>query len=279
MLNIEASTSEAGPFFRYVTVSPGAAVRIVLSQNYTDCQETDAALFATVLRNIARSYSNPASSGLPFKTLVVDHPAASIAVIHLGLFNDIFGESAELFDILKSPRCGLNLTFSALKLASASWFSAVLPGIFSAGFPLDNISHAHLGYLIPLDEENPRLLAETVGLLPALSFVKVSGLIGPCLVHVAGFSHTGEDVLTPFPSLESIHFRRVPFLPCDKKPKEILDLVDGELLQQFLMTRGATVRRLRLEGCLYLKKADVDKLCKVVGDVVCWDEEDSTRQK
>ena len=50
-----------------------------------------------------------------------------------------------------------------------------------------------------------------------------------------------------------------------------LGFVNRELLQQFLMTRSDPVRRCQLEWCFNLTAEDVDELCEVVGDVVCWD--------
>lgn len=276
MLSLDATAWQVAPFFRYITFSPGAAVRVRCNQNILQRPRTDAAHLATILTHIARSYSNPTSSDLPFKTLVVDQSGNQTTNIHFGLFNDILGESAELFGDIKSPHCGLSFSFFAPRSSSASWFSTVFPGLFSVGFALDYISHVHLGSRKPLEEGILGLLVETVGPLPAVSFVKVSGLIGPCIVY-AGPSHTGEDVdkpmplLTPFPSLESMHFHGVPFLPSYTTPTTRLGRVDRELLQQFLMMHSATVRRIRLEGCFSLKKADVDELCKVVGDTVCWD--------
>ncbi|KJA19510.1 hypothetical protein HYPSUDRAFT_44278 [Hypholoma sublateritium FD-334 SS-4] len=275
VLSLEATALQVETFFRCATFSPDAAVHVRCSQHKEQRPRTDAAHFATILTNIARSYSNPVSAALPFKTLVVE-PGYYIMSIHFALFNDVFGESAELFGDAEVPRCGLSLSFSTYRAPSVSWFSTVLPGLFSVGFALDNISHVHLGSDRPLEEGIQGLLVETVGLLPAVSFVKVSGFIGPCLVPV-GLSHTDEDVekpiplLTPFASLKSMHFYRVPFLPSYTEPTMKLGRVDRELLQQFLVMRSATVRRIRLEKCSYLKKADVDELCKVVGDVVCWD--------
>ena len=164
-------------------------------------------------------------------------------------------------------------------LGSASWFSAILRGFFAAGFPMDDINHARLRSHIPLEEDSkiPKLLADTVGKLPALTFIKVSGLIAPCIVQ-AGFSHLGKDgdepmpfLTPPFPRLESIHCHRVPFLPSNEQRDNALGFVDLELLQRFLVARSATLRQFRLEECFHLTKADVAELCRAVGDSIRWD--------
>ncbi len=192
---------------------------------------------------------------------------------------DRFGQTFDFYWVLKNPRRGLSLGFETfMHYKSASWIKIIFPGIFSAGFPLNNISHAHLRTRIPLEKrsENPRLLAETVGVLPALSFIKISMLAGPWILRTAVY-HASDDANNPmlslmaFPRLESIQFHEVPFLPSNTKRRKALGFVDRKLLQQFLLAHSATVRRCQLEGCFNLTTADVDKLRKVVGDVVCWD--------
>ncbi len=132
--------------------------------------------------------------------------------------------------------------------------------------------------------QNPQLLPETVGVLPSLSFIKVSKLAGPWILRAAMFhasEHYGQAhaVVVAIPLVSNQYTSmKSPFLPRYTTRKNTYTwsstsgFVDRELLQQFLVTRSAAVRSCQLEKCLNLTAEDVDELCEVVGDVVCWDE-------
>ncbi|KJA12810.1 hypothetical protein HYPSUDRAFT_60198 [Hypholoma sublateritium FD-334 SS-4] len=280
-------------FFRYVTFPPETAVHVTLSfgSEFPMDPEANGVRFVGTLKNMAKSYSNAASSNIVFKNLVVDYPQGAEPRLCVGMFDGIFEESADKFgerihfySTLRSIRRGLSLVVeTSMNCTSPAWFNTLFRGIFSAGFRLDDITHAHLRSAISLEDilQNPQLLPETVGLLPSLSFIKVSKLAGPWILRAA-MCHASEDMgkstmsLSPFPHLESIHFHDVPFLPNDttwkdKYPWKALGVVDRDLLQQFLVKRCDTVRRCQLERCFNLTEEDVDELCEVVGDVVCWD--------
>ncbi len=286
-----------GNFFRYVTFPPEAAVHVTLSfgGEYPMDLESNAVRYVAILRNIAKSYSNAASSNIVFKNLVVDYPQEVSPQLCVGMFDGIFEESADKFgerrcfySTLRSIRRGLTLIVeTSMDRTSDSWFNILFRGIFSASFPLDNITHAHIRSIISLQDitHNPQLLPETVGLLPSLSFIKVSKLAGPWILRAAMYhasEYMGKPALSllPFPRLESIHFHDVPFLPSSPTSRNryarrwggTSGFVDRELLQQFLVTRSDTLRRCQLEDCFHLTTEDVDELWEVVGDVVCWDE-------
>ncbi len=178
-----------GNFFRYVTFPPEAAVHVTLSfeSEFPMNPEANGERYAAILRNIAKSYSNASSSNIVFKNLVVDYPHTDPRLC-IGMFDGVFEESADKFgeriyfySALRSIRRGLTLIVETfMHRTTALWFNILFRGIFSASFPLDNITHAHLRSRTPLEDviHNPQLLSETVGLLPSLSFIKVSKLAG-----------------------------------------------------------------------------------------------------
>ncbi len=286
MLSIWDEFSVVEPFFRYVTFPPDADVSVIFfpDEELPLDLETDGVRFTNVLRDIAKSYSNVASSYI-FDTLIVDYLGKTTSQIRFGMFDglftrraNLFGQSADTFWEVKPARRGLSLAFETYTTHTHACFNVIFHGVFLAGFPLNNITHAHIGSQIPLEEhsENPQLLAETVGKLPSLSFIEASMLAGPWIL-CAAMHHASKDVgtepmlsSTPFPRLNSIHFYEVPFLPSNTMLKG--GFVDRELLLQFLVIRRQTVRRCQLIGCFNLTTEDVDELRKLVGDVVCWDE-------
>ena len=82
-------------FFRYVTFPPETALDVGFYYYRKLPTEADCEGLATILKNIARSYSNTTSSGLVFRTLVLDYTKKTTSNISFGMFGDNFGESAD----------------------------------------------------------------------------------------------------------------------------------------------------------------------------------------
>ena len=82
-------------FFRYVTFPPETALDVGFYYYQKLPTEADCEGLATILKNIARSYSNTTSSGLVFRTLVLDYTKKTTSNISFGMFGDNFGESAD----------------------------------------------------------------------------------------------------------------------------------------------------------------------------------------
>ncbi len=155
-----------GNFFRYVTFPPEAAVHIACAFPWESPADPEGsgAHFTTILRNIVKSYSNAASSNIIFKNLVVD---CTDQLLRIGMFDGIFEDSADTFrgrvrfdSTLRSLRPGLSLAVETYICRTyAPWFNILFRGIFSAGFPLDNITHAHLRSGISLEDtlQNPAI--------------------------------------------------------------------------------------------------------------------------
>lgn len=152
---------------------------------------------------------------------------------------------------------------------------------FNSGFRLQEVSHVYL--LSDLSDISPTALANTVGLLPAVSFLQAEACMAVPVIHAL---NSGGRVCSSsgifFPRLQSIHLEDVDFeCPCPDCHYHVH--ADGSVVTKVQMLldclvrrsqHGAPISKLTLYDCANLTENDVAELREVVADIDCSEDPD-----
>ena len=154
-----------------------------------------------------------------------------------------------------------------------------LRAFFGSGFLLQDVSHVYL--LNILKGVESIALAETIGILPAVSYVKAEGDLAAPLVDAVDPTSAIFNVSTPgtlyFPSLECLHLEEAVF-PSTREFSNDHDAM--EALQDCIvqrLNRGFPLCKIILSDCDEVTEGDVAKLQEMIVEVE-WEEDPDWEQ-
>ncbi|KJA27997.1 hypothetical protein HYPSUDRAFT_793178 [Hypholoma sublateritium FD-334 SS-4] len=273
-LVLSCTARQASKFFRCFQFPSAVAVDVNLKR-FSNMQ---------TVPDLSKTLMSIAASGMYSSTETAAQTLA-IQEVHYGwqlmLFAEALGggNSDTITLYQDAARFMLRLYWEPLHTTD---FDEGLLTFFNSGFPLQQVSHVYL--LSSPSGIRSTTLANTIGKLPAVSFLKTEAHMAVPVLHALnsggrGCSSTG--IL--FPRLQSIHLEDVAFEYPDYHYRVHADgyiLMRVEMLQDCLVRRrqyGAPISKLTLYDCDNLTGNDVAKLRGVVADID-WSEDPDWEQ-
>lgn len=198
-------------------------------------------------------------------------PVSAHHGLQLMLFTEaLVGGNSDIIPLYRdTARFMLRLHWEPLHVAD---FDEDLSTFFNSGFPLDEITHVYL--LSSLSGIRSTTLANTIGKLPAVSYLKAEAHMAVPVLHALNSGGRGcgsSGVL--FPRLQSIHLEDVAFEYPDYHYRVHADgyvFMRVQMLIECLVRRrqyGAPISKLTLYDCDDLTENDVAKLREVVANI------------
>ena len=258
---MESPNKEVELFFRDVTFSSSAEVHVREIPQSRPISEISA-----VVSSIAQLFSGHEFLAL---SLSLESGSCGVDFVRFQLFPEVFERPNGTY--VNTREKGLILEF-VISRGEEVTVNEIIPEFFKNGLPLDKISHAEIAGIQILNSD---ILADTIGNLPALSYVRTEQETGATLINAL---YPRSDALDAeyfplyFRNLVSISLsvtfeRKIKSTPRDEF------YVDPELLQDCLIQRyecGAEIKKLTLDNCYRLDESGVRDLEKIVVDVF-WD--------
>ncbi|KJA27998.1 hypothetical protein HYPSUDRAFT_62387 [Hypholoma sublateritium FD-334 SS-4] len=211
----------------------------------------------------------------------VDDSRPSWRTLLMLLTDTLYRErSNEVAYQLKNARLAVAVEYAVLDDNNMS-SGQTLRAFFSSGFPLHSVTHVYL--LSSLNDIEPITLAETIGMLPVVSFVKAQANLAPSLIDamnpasgVFGASPIGALY---FPSLKCIHLEDFRFSSTYNFNNDYYDPM--EALQDCIVRRfnhGSLLQKIILRDCDGVTAGDVDDLRQMPVVEVEWEEDPDWEQ-
>lgn len=267
-LDVSGTVLQVRDFFTGITVPTSTKttvkVRLVDGPNLRFLPALSS--IAVARSRAARLLPDPDSCAI--RTIIMDQPTNLRKGVRLLLLTDAFdGPDDALAAYQNAANVVLLLEWEEISPSTLRTTVAnqTIADVFKCGLSLGEVSHLHLD----ASDIQPVTLIKTIGVLPAVSFVKVEGSIAKPFIdafHPIQIRRAHPSKLY-FSSLQSIRIEDCAF------GSHSIELPSFRLLQDSLQTRserGAAISKLVLLDCENLTKEEVDELRDVVGDVE-WD--------
>ncbi|KJA27994.1 hypothetical protein HYPSUDRAFT_62381 [Hypholoma sublateritium FD-334 SS-4] len=257
-LTISCRISQAQQFFSGITYLPSAKINIRLSVNGSNYLPLK---FSTIAN--ARGLFDLDSCVI--RTIVVDQGDSGLRLMLLtDTFNGpedaltMYQNSADVRLLLEWE--GVHSYTRLARIANQTLFD-----LFSSRFPLQEVSHVHLD----ASRIETETLVQTIGVLPAVSFVKVEGPIVKSFIDALHpiRTHQIQPGRLYFPNLQTICINDIVL---ESHSEDYLSIESLRDCLDKRRERGVAIRKMVLLECENLTEHDVAALRDIVGDVE-WD--------
>ncbi|KJA27993.1 hypothetical protein HYPSUDRAFT_34251 [Hypholoma sublateritium FD-334 SS-4] len=202
------------------------------------------------------------------RTVVMGQTTCLRKGVRLLLLTDAFGGPEDALTMYENT-ASVSLLLEWEEISSSTLRATIvnqaIADVFQCGFLLNEVSHLHLD----ASDIEPFTLMTTIGVLPAVSFIKVEGSIVKPFINALHpmQRHHIQDGRLYFPNLQSIRIEDSAFRSSSAgclSFRLFRDCLKKRLL------RDVAIRKLVLLDCENLVEEEIGVLRKIVGDVE-WD--------